>query len=122
MAAGTLWWGKSEVENRIPKMLCREHHEAAIRPLDMNISIPGGIRQRAEVKSTLESIDRELGAYRSLPELDFRAGYLAGKIYEKEAAGIITPENRADLLRVLYAKYEVLRNLEREEVRNVIHH
>jgi hypothetical protein len=57
-------------------------------------------------------IDRELENYKSLAELDFRAGYVAGRIYEKEAAGCITPGHKQDLINILYTKYETIRGLE----------
>ena len=65
-----------------------------------------------EVKAMMAVIDRELENYKSLAELDFRAGYVAGRIYEKEAAGCITPGHKQDLINILYTKYETIRGLE----------
>lgn len=65
-----------------------------------------------EVKAMIAVIDRELANYKSLAELDFRAGYVAGRIYEKEAAGCITPGHKQELINILYTKYETIRGLE----------
>lgn len=65
-----------------------------------------------EVKAMIAVIDRELANYKNLAELDFRAGYVAGRIYEKEAAGCITPGHKQELINVLYSKYETIRGLE----------
>lgn len=78
--------------------------------------LTGDLRTKAEVKTTLSMIDRELGTYKSLPELDFRAGVVAGRIYEKEAAGLITPGLKEELLNILYTKYQVIRSLESEDI------
>ena len=78
--------------------------------------LTGDLRTKAEVKSTLSLIDRELNCYKSLPELDFRAGVVAGRIYEKEAAGLITPGLKEELLNILYTKYQVIRSLESEDL------
>lgn len=71
---------------------------------------------KREVRAIMATIDKELGNYQSLAELDFRAGFVTGKIYEKEAAGLIAPGYRAELIRILYAKYETIRGLESEGV------
>lgn len=81
--------------------------------------LTGDLRTKAEVKTTLSMIDRELGNYKSLPELDFRAGYVAGRIYEKEAAGLITPGLKDELLSILYTKYQVIRSLESENITRI---
>ena len=78
--------------------------------LDRNLAV------KREVRAIMSMIDKELGNYQSLAELDFRAGFVTGKIYEKEAAGLITPGYRAELIRILYAKYETIRGLESEGV------
>ena len=75
-----------------------------------------GMAIKREVRAIMAAIDKELGNYQSLAELDFRAGFVTGKIYEKEAAGLITPGYRAELIRILYAKYETIRDLESEGV------
>lgn len=68
-------------------------------------------REKKETASMLEMIDRELKQYRTMPELDFIAGYLAGRIKEKSICGLITDIQAEQLIKVLYSKYEVLRNL-----------
>lgn len=78
--------------------------------------LTGDLRTKTEVKTTLSMIDRELGSYKSLPELDFRAGVVAGRIHEKEAAGLITPGLKEELLNILYTKYQVIRSLESEDI------
>lgn len=70
------------------------------------------LRMKREVKAIMATIDKEMANYKSLAELDFRAGYVTGKIYEKEAVGLITPGYRDELIRILYAKYETIRGLE----------
>ena len=86
----------------------REKPEAG--ELDRNLAV------KREVRAIMSMIDKELGNYQSLAELDFRAGFVTGKINEKEAAGLITPGYRAELIRILYAKYETIRGLESEGV------
>ena len=86
----------------------REEFEAAENGRDMAV--------KREVRAIMAAIDKELGNYQSLAELDFRAGFVTGKIYEKEAAGLITPGYRVELIRILYAKYETIRDLESEGV------
>ena len=70
------------------------------------------LRTKREVKAIMAAIDKEMASYKSLAELDFRAGYMTGKIYEKEAGGLITPGHRDALIGILYAKYESTRGLE----------
>ena len=41
-----------------------------------------------------------------------KAKVVAGRIYEKEAAGCITPGHKQDLINILYTKYETIRGLE----------
>lgn len=67
---------------------------------------------KREIKAIMAAIDKEMTSYKSLAELDFRAGYMTGKIYEKEAVGLITPGHRDALIGILYAKYETIRGLE----------
>lgn len=86
----------------------REEFESAESDRDMAV--------KREVRAIMAAIDKELGNYQSLAELDFRAGFVTGKIYEKEAAGLITPGYRAELIRILYEKYETIRGLESEGV------
>lgn len=79
--------------------------------ISFNSLLSGEIRGRAEVKTMLSMIDRELSRFMSLEELDFRAGYLSGRIEEKKNAGFITAEDAERLKNVLYAKYEIFRRL-----------
>lgn len=88
--------------------------ECRLAIVSFNALLSGEMRTRAEVKATLSMIDREMGNFKSVPELDFRAGYLDGRIEEKKMAGFITPEDAERLKTVLYAKYEILRRLETE--------
>ena len=75
---------------------------------------PGPMRSRAETKSMIVTIDKELGRFKTLPELDFRAGYLTGKIHEKEANGYITERQAEQLRNILFSKYEAIRTLEEQ--------
>jgi len=86
----------------------QESHPAMI---SFNRLLSGEMRERAEVKAALSMIDREIRSPMSVPEMDFRAGYLAGRISEKANAGLITAEDAEQLKNVLYAKYEILRNM-----------
>lgn len=86
----------------------QESHPAMI---SFNRLLSGEMRAKAEVKATLSMIDRELGNSKSVPEMDFKAGYLAGRIKEKANAGLIAAEDAEQLENVLYAKYEILRNM-----------
>ncbi|MCH5340075.1 MAG: hypothetical protein J1E01_01280 [Acetatifactor sp.] len=88
-----------------------KNQESHQEVLAFNCLLTGEMRARAEVKTTLSVIDREMGKSKSVPEMDFRAGYLAGRIEEKENAGLITAEDAEQLKNVLYAKYEILRRL-----------
>lgn len=74
-------------------------------------AISGELREKAETRSMLEMIDQELKQFRGVPELDFKAGYLAGRIKEKNMGRLITDAQAEQLTRLLYSKYEVLRNL-----------
>lgn len=85
--------------------------ENRLATISFNCLLSGEMRERAEVKTTLSMIDREMGNFKSVPELDFRAGYLVGRIEEKTNAGLITPEDAERLKNVLYAKYEIFRRL-----------
>lgn len=69
------------------------------------------LREKKETASMLEMIDRELNRFRNMPELDFIAGYLAGRIKEKNICGLITDIQAEQLIKVLYSKYEIIRNL-----------
>lgn len=73
------------------------------------------LRTKSEVKNMILMIDRELNNNNSLPELDFKAGYIAGKIYEKALAGLITPYYQEKLTNILHTKYEIMRTLEGEK-------
>lgn len=85
--------------------------ENRLEMVSFNRLLSGEMRARAEVKATLSMIDREMGNYKSVPEMDFRAGYLAGRIEEKAAAGLIAAEDAEQLKNVLYAKYELFRRM-----------
>lgn len=86
----------------------QENRQAMI---SFNCLLSGEMRERAEVKTTLSMIDREMGRFKSVLEMDFRAGYLAGRIEEKANAGLITAEDAEQLKNVLYTKYEIFRRL-----------
>ena len=73
--------------------------------------LPKDMRRRAEVKTTLSMIDREISISKSVAELDFQAGYLSGRIDEKQSAGFIAAEDAEQLKNVLYAKHEIFRRL-----------
>lgn len=75
---------------------------------------PGALRSRAEMKTMISTIDRELGKHKSIAELDFIAGYLTGKIYEKEINDFLTQRQAVQLKNILYAKYEAIRTLEEQ--------
>lgn len=75
---------------------------------------PGELRNRAEMKTMIGAIDRELGKHKSIAELDFIAGYLTGKIYEKEINDFLTHRQAEQLKNILYAKYEAIRTLEEQ--------
>lgn len=79
--------------------------------ISFNNLLSGEMREKAEVKTTLSMIDREMGNFKSVPELDFRAGYLVGRIEEKANAGLIAAEDAERLKNVLYTKYELFRRL-----------
>lgn len=80
--------------------------------VSVNCLLSWEMRERAEVKNMISMIDRELGNAKSVPEMDFRAGYLAGRIEEKKTAGMIAEGDAERLRNMLYIKYEVLRRLE----------
>lgn len=85
--------------------------EQQTRTLSFNSLLSGEMRNRAEAKAMLVMIDRELSGIVNLEELDFRAGYLSGRIEEKESAGSIAAKDAESLKRVLYSKHEILRRL-----------
>ena len=95
--------GAVERERTVPFVFTGSRNRRGIRP---------ELAEVREVKAMVAAIDRELSDYKSLAELDFRAGYVAGRIYEKEAAGCITPGHKQELINILYAKYETIRGLE----------
>jgi len=78
-------------------------------------TLPGDLKRKSEVKNILSLIDRELNNHDTLTELDFKAGYIAGIIHEKEANRLITSSYKDELISVLYAKYEIMRTLEEGE-------
>lgn len=80
--------------------------------VSFNSLLSDKVRNRAEVKTMISMIDRELSSPKSVAELDFRAGYLSGRIDEKKNAGFITAEDAEQMKNMLYAKYEILRRLE----------
>lgn len=82
-----------------------------LKGFSVNPIISGKLLEKAETKSMLEMIDQNLKQFKSVPELDFVAGYLTGRIKEKNAAGFITDNQAEQLTKVLYSKYEILRNL-----------
>lgn len=82
-----------------------------LKGFSANTILSRELREKAETKDMLEMIDRDLKQFQSVPELDFIAGYLAGRTKEKNAAGFITDTYAERLTKVLYSKYEVLRNL-----------
>lgn len=89
-----------------------EQQETRAAMISFNSLLSGDTRNRAEVKAMVSMIDREMANSKSVPEMDFRAGYLYGRIEEKANAGLITPEDVERLKNVLYAKYEIFRRLE----------
>ena len=95
--------GAVEREKAVPFLFTGSRNHRGIRP---------ELAEVREVKAMMAVIERELENYKSLAELDFRAGYVAGRIYEKEAAGCITPGHKQDLINILYTKYETIRGLE----------
>lgn len=100
--------------NAAARKITDRKQESRLAIVSFNGLLSGDMRTRAEVKTTLSMIDREMGNFKSVPELDFRAGYLAGRIEEKKMAGFITPEDAERLKTVLYAKYEIFRRMEME--------
>lgn len=72
---------------------------------------PGRLLEKEETKAMLEMIDQDLKQFKSVSELDFTAGYLTGRIKEKNAAGFITDTQAEQLTKVLYSRHEILRNL-----------
>ena len=82
-----------------------------LKRFSVNTTLSRELREKAETKDMLEMIDQELKQFQSVPELDFIAGYLAGRTKEKNAAGFITDTQAEQLTKVLYSKYEVLRKL-----------
>ena len=82
-----------------------------LKGFSVNPIISGRLLEKAETKAMLEMIDQELKQFKSVPELDFIAGYLTGRIKEKNAVGFITDTQAEQLTKVLYSKYEVLRKL-----------
>ena len=82
-----------------------------LKGFSINPIISGKLLEKEETKAMLEMIDQDLKQFKSVPELDFIAGYLAGRIKEKSAAGFITDTQAEQLTKVLYSKYEILRNL-----------
>ena len=101
--------------NTAARKITERKQESRLAIVSFNTLLTGDMRTRAEVKATLSMIDREMGNFKSVPELDFRAGYLAGRIEEKKMAGFITPEDAERLQIVLYTKYEIFRRLETEK-------
>lgn len=95
--------GAVERKKAVPFFLIGSRNHRGIRP---------ELAEVRGVKAMMTVIDRELADYKSLAELDFRAGYVAGRIYEREAAGCITPGHRQNLLNILYTKHETIRGLE----------
>lgn len=95
--------GAVEREKAVPFFFTGSRNHRGIRP---------ELAEIREVKAMMAVIDKELANYKSLAELDFRAGYVAGRIYEKEAAGHITQGHKQELINVLYSKYETIRGLE----------
>ena len=71
------------------------------------------MKQQREVEEILKTIDRELRDYRNLEELAFKAGYTAGKIHERPLTGKIAQKHEDALMGILYARYELIRDLER---------
>lgn len=103
---------KKECENVIPMMPGFSEKQK----FSLNTLIaPGALRSRAEMKTMIGAIDRELGKHKSIAELDFIAGYLTGKIYEKEINDFLTHRQAEQLKNILYAKYEAMRTLEEPE-------
>ena len=82
-----------------------------LKGFSANFILAGELKGKAETKFMLKMIDQELKQFKSVPELDFTAGYLTGRIKEKNAAGFITDTQAEQLTKVLYSKYEILRNL-----------
>lgn len=95
--------GAVERKKAVPFFLIGSRNHRGIRP---------ELAEVREVKAMMAVIDKEMANYKSLAELDFRAGYVAGRIYEKEAAGCITPGHKQELINILYSKYETIRGLE----------
>ena len=91
----------------------RRQQSRVVEMIGFSVStiLSGELREKAETKSMLEMIDQELKQFQSVPELDFKAGYLTGRIKEKNMDGLITDAQAEQLTRLLYSKYEVLRNL-----------
>ena len=98
-----LFLGTMERGKAAPCFLIGSRSHQGIRP---------ELAEVREVKAMMAVIDQEMGNCRSLAELDFLAGYVAGRIYEKESAGCITPRHKQELINILYAKYETIRGLE----------
>lgn len=82
-----------------------------LKGFSINPIISGKLLEKEETKAMLEMIDQDLKQFKSVPELDFIAGYLAGRIKEKSAAGFITDTQAEQLTKVLYSRHEILRNL-----------
>lgn len=72
------------------------------------------LRSKAEMRTMIEEIDCELGKQKNVAELDFTAGYLTRKIYEKETNDFLTHRQAEQLKHILYAKHEAMRTLEEE--------
>lgn len=71
------------------------------------------IHLKKEVKGIMEIINKEIMNYESLEELDFKAGYIAGKINEKASNGLITQKHQDALMGILYTSYKIMRDMER---------
>lgn len=82
-----------------------------LKGFSVNPIISGKLLEKEETKAMLEMIDQDLKQFKSVSELDFTAGYLTGRIKEKNAAGFITDTQAEQLTKVLYSRHEILRNL-----------
>lgn len=94
----------------IIKTPAKQTQDGALKGFFVRPVLSRGMREKAEAKSMLEKIDHELKRFQSLPELDFMAGYLAGRIIEKNMDGFITDAQAEQLTKVLYSKYELIRS------------
>lgn len=96
------------------KTPAKQTQDGELKGLFVRPALSREMRGKAETKSVLEMIDHELKRFQSLPELDFMAGYLAGRIREKNMDGFITDAQAEQLTKVLYSKYELIRGLYRK--------